>query len=67
MLVKKVIILLLSFFVCSSAMADYVLNRANMPQGTFKKKRNGTIVQYDKKGKKIGVYKLSRGTYIKIK
>lgn len=31
----------------------------SMPVGTFKKKRDGTIVQYNDKGKKIGTYKLS--------
>ncbi len=30
----------------------------NPPVGTFKKKKDGTIVQYDDKGKKIGTYKL---------
>lgn len=30
----------------------------NLPQGTFKKKKDGTIVQYNEKGKKIGTYKL---------
>ena len=30
----------------------------NPPVGTFKKKKDGTIVQYDDKGRKIGTYKL---------
>lgn len=30
----------------------------NYPQGTFKKKKDGTIVQYNDRGKKIGTYKL---------
>lgn len=31
----------------------------SMPVGTFKKRKDGTIVQYNDKGKKIGTYKLS--------
>ncbi len=37
------------------------------PEGTFKKQRNGTIVHYDKNGKKVGVYRLNKGRYIKAK
>lgn len=37
------------------------------PEGTFRKQRNGAIVQYDKNGKKIGIYKLNNGRYIKTK
>lgn len=37
------------------------------PEGTFRKQRNGTIVQYDKSGKKIGIYKLNNGRYVKAK
>ena len=36
--------------------------KKNLPQGTFKKKKDGTIVQYDKNGKKIGTYKFSNTT-----
>lgn len=39
----------------------------NMPEGTFKKQKNGTIVQYDKNGKKIGKYKLDNGRYYRLK
>ena len=35
--------------------------------GTFKKKRGGDIVHYDKNGKKVGVYKSVGRRYIKIK
>lgn len=38
-----------------------------MPQGIFKKKRNGEFVQYDKNGKKIGVYKISNRKCVKVK
>ena len=39
----------------------------NMPQGTFKKQRNGVIAQYDKTGKIIGKYKADNGRYYRIK
>ena len=39
----------------------------NPPVGTFKKKKDGTIVQYDDKGKKIGEYKLENNNYKKVK
>ncbi len=39
----------------------------NLPKGTFKKKHNGEIVQYDKNGKKIGVYKLQYGKMVRVK
>ena len=35
--------------------------------GTFKKKHNGEIVQYDKNGKKIGVYKMKYGKIVRVK
>lgn len=38
-----------------------------LPQGIFKKKHNGQVVQYDNKGKKIGIYKIKNGKYVKIK
>lgn len=39
----------------------------NPPVGTFKKKKDGTIVQYNDRGKKIGEYKLENNDYKKIK
>ena len=39
----------------------------NPPVGTFKKKKDGTIVQYDDKGRKIGEYKLENNNYKKVK
>ena len=38
-----------------------------LPSGTFKKKFNGDFVQYDKNGKKLGVYKMSKGKLVKVK
>ncbi len=39
----------------------------NPPVGTFKKKKDGTIVQYNDKGKKIGEYKFENNNYRKVK
>ena len=39
----------------------------NPPVGTFKKKKDGTIVQYNDRGKKIGEYKMENNTYKKVK
>jgi len=44
-----------------------IKRRTNMPQGTFKRQKDGTIVQYDKNGKKIGKYKLDNGGYYRFK
>ena len=38
-----------------------------MPQGTFKKARNGKIIQYNSQGKKIGTYKMVNGRYLIVK
>lgn len=43
------------------------LKKELLPQGTFKKKHNGDIVQYDKNGKKIGVYKMQYGKMVRVK
>ena len=37
------------------------------PQGVFKKKRNGDIVQYNSNGKKIHTYKIKNGKILNIK
>ena len=39
----------------------------SFPEGTFKKARNGQIIQYDKNGKKVGVYKQYNGRFTKLK
>ena len=53
----------------SSVFADetYVRRYNGYPQGTFKMSRNGSIIQYDKQGKKVGVYKTNQKRYKKIK
>ena len=37
------------------------------PQGVFKKKRNGDLVQYNSDGKRIHTYKMKNGKILKIK
>ena len=39
----------------------------NPPQGTFRKAKDGTIIQYDKNGRIIGKYNLSNGSKKKHK
>jgi len=59
-------ILVLSLF--SPVLAEVTpIKYNNLPQGTFKKNRKGDIIQYDKNGKKIGVYKIQNRRYGKIK
>ena len=54
-------------FATTALAAIPVRELKNPPQGTFKKTRSGKIVQYDKKGKKIGVYKLKSGNLVRVK
>ena len=59
-------VLILLSFVCSSyAEETYTKKYKGYPQGTFKKAKNGSIVQYDKNGKKVGVYKNYTRKYVK--
>ena len=62
---KKLISLLI--LTCLTLPVLATIPKQNLPTGTFKKKRNGTIVQYNDKGKKIGIYKLENGRYKKVK
>lgn len=73
---KKLLCFFLLFIFAVPALAaqmppkrQYVpVNRMkNPPTGTFKKKRDGTIVQYNDSGKKIGEYKFENNTYKKVK
>lgn len=65
---KHVIILIILFCCVITVFAETDIKaNANFPQGIFKKKRNGDIIQYSTKGKKIGIYKVSNGKYVKIK
>lgn len=67
MIMKKILILLTLLSFSLSVYAEVPQSKVNnYPQGTFKKNRSGQIIQYDNKGKKIGVYKASK-RYIKVK
>ena len=54
-------------FIGSSYASPIKNEYSNYAQGTFKKKSNGTVVQYNSKGKKIGTYKNIKGKFVKIK
>ena len=56
--------IMLSFSTAAFAGASM---RENLPKGTFKKTRDGKIVQYDSRGKKVGIYKMNNGKYVKVK
>ena len=59
---------MLVIMICSFASAGQsVTYYKNMPQGTFKERRNGDIVHYNKNGKKIGVYRAVGRKYVKVK
>ena len=59
-------VFILIIFSCSAFAEEvYVKKIGGYPQGTFKKARNGKIIQYDKNGKKIGVYKLNSRKIVK--
>ena len=47
--------------------AENYYAKNKMPEGTFKKSHTGKIIQYDKNGKKIGVYKQQQGRYVRVK
>ena len=62
-----VILAVLSLF-CLPTFAETSQNNiGKYPAGTFKKAHNGKIIQYDKNGKKIGMYKIKNRKYVKIK
>lgn len=63
---KKLVILILTFSLFLPTFAEISTRRIkNPPQGTFKKTKNGKIIQYDQNGKKIGIYKLESRQYKK--
>ncbi len=65
---KKLISLLVILFF-GVAEVNAVINsiKPETPQGTFKKRRDGTFVNYDNNGKKLGVYKVYKGKLVRIK
>ena len=65
---KNLCILLIVLLFGLSAYAEITQNKPNnLPHGSFRKNRSGQIVQYDKNGKRIGLYKVSNGRYVKLK
>ena len=64
---RFLIIICIIAFAGSSTALPIKKDYTGYAQGTFKKKNNGTIVQYDKKGKKIGTYKNINGKFVKVK
>jgi len=64
---KFLVILILLLSVPSVFSVAPAMKSQNLPQGTFKQKSNGEIVQYDKNGKKIGIYKIQYGKLVRIK
>ena len=67
MRITCLLIAIIFFSISVNAELSQVKTNKNLPQGTFKKSRSGKIIQYDKNGKKIGVYKIPNGRYVKIK
>ena len=66
---KRLFTVLLLIFFIGTANAEFVPSKRinSMPEGVFKKTRSGKIVQYNSKGKKIGIYKYSNGRYVNVK
>ena len=66
---KKFFALMLVFLVMFPVLAETPkkVYKKNLPQGTFKKARNGNFVQYDSNEKKVGTYKLNNGELKRIK
>ena len=62
-----VILILLCFASVVYADVSRAKRYGGYPEGSFKKSRNGKIIQYDKNGKKVGVYNLKSGKSTKRK
>ena len=65
---KKIVCLIICLLFASIGYAEFV-SSANISSmnGIYKKDAFGRINQYDKNGKKIGVYKIKNGRRVKIK
>lgn len=60
--------LFLMLIFVSGAIAKVPENlNGSLPSGVFKKNYRGQFVQYNNKGKKIGVYEMKSGKFVKIK
>ena len=65
---KKLWVIFLFFVILLPVYAELPAKKfSNLPDGVFKKTRGGEYVQLDKKGKKIGVYKVINGRLVKVK
>lgn len=65
---KKFLVIFLSLIMVLPVYAELAAKKtSNLPDGVFKKTRKGEIVRYDNQGKKIGVYKVINGRFIKVK
>ena len=65
---KRFLVIFLSVLLISPVWADLKPSKnTNLPEGVFRKTRNGEFVQYNQKGKKIGVYKIINGRFTKVK
>ena len=65
---KKFWVIFLFLVIALPVCAELTTKKVNnLPEGVFKKTRGGEYVQLDKKGKKIGVYKVINGRLIKVK
>ena len=64
---KKLIVLIIISLFVPAVIAEQTVKNKNLPSGIFKKKHNGCYVQYDNNGKKLGVYKITKGKLVKVK
>ena len=64
---KNIIVVFILIFCLTAYAAQARKLDGSYTTGVFKKNKKGEYVQYDKKGKKIGVYKLTNGKFVKIK
>lgn len=64
---KILLIFVLLFFSISAFSFPFAKDNGDYTSGSFKRNKKGEFVQYNKKGKKIGVYKIINGKFVKIK
>ena len=63
---KLIVFVLLTSFVLDCHAGAMINKNLSSMNGVYKKDAFGRINQYDKNGKKIGVYKLKNGKCVKI-
>lgn len=65
---KKFLVIFLFLIFVSPVFSEVTTKKTNnLPDGVFRRSHSGDIVQYDKNGKKIGVYKVVKGKFVKVK